>query len=206
MSDPQPADRPAKSGGLKSGFHTPAAASAIGMYLFLGALFMLFASGMLGYVLIRGAAAQKFALGSLHLPSALWISTVLVVAASFTIQAAVAQVRRERQGPFRRWLLVTLVLAIAFVIVQAPCMAILIARQHAMLKQQLALYGFVFVLVLLHAAHVVGGIVALIQTWIKARRGVYDHEHYQPVHYMALYWHFLDGVWLVMFFTFLLMG
>ena len=75
-----------------------------------------------------------------------------------------------------------------------------------MAQQKIALYGLIFVLVLLHAAHVLGGIIALLRTGQQASRGVYDHEHYQPVRHVALYWHFLDAVWLAMFFTFLLMG
>lgn len=84
-------------------------------------------------------------------------------------------------------------------------MAVLWANQKALFQQRLALYGLVFFLVLIHALHVFGGIIALARTWQQARRGVYDHEHYQPVRHVALYWHFLDAVWLAMFFTFLVM-
>ena len=63
-----------------------------------------------------------------------------------------------------------------------------------------------FVLVLLHALHVLGGMVVLIRVVVRGRNGVYDHEHYQPIRHTAMYWHFLDFVWLVMFFTFLATG
>lgn len=192
--------------GLKPGFFVPSKTHVIGMYLFLAALFMLFASGMLGYLIIRLAGAQKLPLHSLHLPTALWLSTVLVISASFTIQRAVAEVNRERQESFRRWLGATLLLAIAFVIVQAPSMAVLLRNQELLRQHRLALYGLVFTLVLLHALHVIGGIAALARTSQQAARGKYDHEHNLPVRHVALYWHFLDGVWLVMFFTFLLLG
>jgi cytochrome c oxidase subunit 3 len=60
--------------------------------------------------------------------------------------------------------------------------------------------------VLLHAAHVVGGIILLALVARKAFRGGYDHEHHLGVHHAALYWHFLDIVWLVMFGTMLGLG
>ena len=189
-------------GGLKPGFHPPTRTGTIGMYLFLAALFMLFASGMLGYVLIRVAATSKFALGSLEIPQALWLSTAVVIIASFTVQRAVGELRHERQPAFRRWLLITMLLAVAFVIVQAPSMVLLLSRQQEMRQKKIALYGLVFVLILLHALHVLGGIGALGWTLKRARDGAYDHENYQPVSRVALYWHFLDAVWLVMFFTF----
>jgi len=191
---------------LKPGFHTPSRTAAIGMYLFLAALFMLFASGMLGYGMIRVAAMNKVALHSLHMPGGLWFSTALVVAASVTAQLALREVKREHQESFRRWLAATLWLAVGFVIVQIPSLVVLLREQAVMKQQKLALFGLIFFLVLLHAMHVVGGIAALGRTVRQAGRNVYDHEHYQPVHHVALYWHFLDCVWLVMFFSFLLVG
>jgi cytochrome c oxidase subunit 3 len=189
---------------LKPGFHPPLRSSAIGMYLFLASLFMLFAAGILGYVLIRVKAAEKLALGSLEIPHTLWISTAIVVIASFTIQRAVTELRREHQQPFRKYLLLTMLLAVTFVIVQAPSMVVLMQHQAQLRQKRIALYGLVFFLILLHALHVLGGIVSLAWTSHHARMGAYDHEHYQPVGRVALYWHFLDVVWLVMFFTFLL--
>jgi heme/copper-type cytochrome/quinol oxidase subunit 3 len=186
-------------GALKPGFHPPTRTGTIGMYLFLASLFMLFAAGMLGYVLIRTSPlnTKKLSLGSLEVPEALWISSAIVIAASITIQRAVRELRREKQKLFRRWLLITMVLAIIFVIVQAPSMLKLLSRQ-----KEFALYGLVFVLILLHALHVLGGVVALGWTLKRAAEGAYDHEHYLPVGRVALYWHFLDAVWLVMFLTF----
>jgi cytochrome c oxidase subunit III len=202
--------QPPKDGGqdypFKQGFVTPMRASAIGMYLFLAALFMLFAAGILAYVIIRLAISNKYPELAVVIPKALWISTTIVVVASLTIQFAVGELRREHQAKFRRWLLLTMLLAIAFVIVQAPSMVTLLGEQRKLAKQHLALYGLVFVLILVHAAHVIGGIVSMAWTSRQARRGAYDHENYHPVARVALYWHFLDVVWLVMFFTFLLVG
>jgi cytochrome c oxidase subunit 3 len=190
----------------KSGFHIPVRTSTIGMYLFLAALFMLFAAGLFGYVIIRLSIFHKHPDIALHIPKTLWISTVIVVVASVTIQLAVHELRREHQVEFRRWLLATMALAIGFVIVQTPSMVALMKSQHQLAEKHLALYGLVFVLILLHALHVVGGIVSLGWTSRQASRNAYDHENYHPVGRVALYWHFLDAVWLVMFFTFLLVG
>ncbi|HZL34840.1 MAG TPA: cytochrome c oxidase subunit 3, partial [Tepidisphaeraceae bacterium] len=192
--------------GARPGHVVPSRMVTVGMYLFLAALFMLFAAAMLGYILVRTAASEKVALGTLHFPAALWISTVLVVTASFTIHRSLQLLHRERQAGFRNWLGVTLLLAIAFVIVQAPSMAVLLSSQASLKGQHLALYSLIFVLVLVHAMHVIGGIAALSWTSRQARRHVYDHEHYVPIRNVALYWHFLDAVWLVMFFTFLVLG
>ena len=68
------------------------------------------------------------------------------------------------------------------------------------------MWAVLFCFVLLHAAHVLGGIIYLAVVTVRAYRGVYDHEHFVGVRHAALYWHFLDVVWILMFGTFLLLG
>ena len=186
--------------------HPPAGTATVGMYLFLAALTMLFASSLLGYVIIRINHNRSANAPHVHiaLPHILWLSTVLVIGASLSLHRALYEVRRERQTAFRGWLITSLTLGAAFVIVQTPAMANLLSQHRELRKSNLGIYGLVFVLVLIHALHVLGGIVALVRLWVRARSHTYDHEHYQPVRYATLYWHFLDIVWLVMFGTFLL--
>lgn len=193
--------------------YSPRQMTTVGVWLFLASLSMLFAASLLGYVLIRLSSASHpvpghnlVPLGALRFPPELWGSTVLVIGVSVALWRAMHAVSLERQQPFRRWLLAALVLAAGFIAVQTPAMLQLI-NEHKALKGSstgTALYGLIFVLVLLHALHVIGGIIALLPVVIRGMRGRYDHEHYAPVRHATMYWHFLDVVWLVMFSTFLL--
>ncbi len=123
-------------------------------------------------------------------------------------------IRRERQTKFRRWLWITNILAVGFLVVQTPAMIHLLsldpgvgpALQQMNGPRPTRLWSILFVFVLIHAAHVFGGIIYLTQVTIKTYLGRYDHEHFVGVRHAALYWHFLDIVWLVMFGTFLVMG
>ena len=186
--------------------HVPAATGTFGMWLFLIALFMLFGAVMLAYLFIRLAGAQSPPLHAIHLPRMLWLSTALVIGVSIGLARSLKFLRRERQEAFRDWLRVSLLMAIGFIIVQAPAMAMLLSAHQQVRRQGVFLYGLIFFLILLHALHVIGGIVGLVVVAVKAERGVYDHEHYLPVRHTAMYWHFLDFVWLVMFLTFLATG
>lgn len=213
-----PANGPADVGRGPSsgrGFRAPNRSAVIAMWLFLLSLAMLFLASMLAYVAIRTGffgRADLPALGSIDLPNSLWVSTGLVLLGSLTIHRAVACVRRERQRPFRGWLAATLVLAIAFVVVQTPALGSLILQHGEQLRlagnegRPMALYGAMFFLILVHAAHVVGGIVTLAWVTYRAGQHAYDHEHYLPVRHAALYWHFLDVVWLVMYGTMSALG
>ena len=204
----------------------PRGTSELGMALFLGSLGLLFLASMIGYAVFRlmatsprqttvGAAGSVLADGgasvrpalplqSLSLPWPLWFSTGVILVSGFTLHRALQKVRREKLPEFRQLMVATLLLSMLFLIVQTPSLiALLLDRQadHAS-----ALSGFLFFLILLHAAHVVGGIVPLFRVTLSAYAGRYDHEHHGPVKLLAMYWHFLDAVWIVMFGLFLALG
>ena len=176
------------------------------MWLFLASLTMLFVAGMMGYVVIRLRMEKHTPLGTLSIPKMLWVSTALVMAASYTIHMALTAVRFENQSAFKRLMKATTVLACLFVLVQVPALA-QVLRSHDIAQQQgVGLYGLVFFLILLHAAHVLGGILSLFIVTANASKGLYDHESHAPIRYAAMYWHFLDAVWLIMFSLMLAMG
>ena len=206
----------------------PARVGDFGMWLFLLSLGMLFAASMLAYVIIRinGMMEKTNYIsgepippagppwGSLEIPLPLWVSTVVILASSYTIHRAVTHIRFERIDAFKRMMTLTLLLAIGFLLVQTPSLIGLLADHYdAMEQRQLlantggpagamtnnALYGAVFFLILVHALHVIGGIIPLAIVTKHAHAHRYDHEHYRPAKHLAMYWHFLDGVWIIMF-------
>jgi heme/copper-type cytochrome/quinol oxidase subunit 3 len=171
------------------------------MWLFLAALTMLFAATMVGYIVIRLQENLGPPPGSITLPWQLWVSTAVILASSFTMHRALQNVRAERQTRFCNALLITLLLAAAFLVLQGPAMASLIVQRFGGQSTSDALYGLVFTMVLLHALHVVGGLIPLLVITVKAHRSRYDHESHAPVQHLTMYWHFLDVIWLVMFFV-----
>jgi heme/copper-type cytochrome/quinol oxidase subunit 3 len=200
--------------------HVPPGTGTLGMVLLLISLTIVFASSMLAFLIIRittleprvneftGVVEREAAppLGSIDMPAMLWLSTAIILISSFTMHRAVDNVRHERQTRFRSMLTWTLILAVAFLVVQAPSLAWLL-REHWQHKQRnILLYGVAFFLILLHALHVLGGIIPLGVIHHRANNDGYDHENYAPVRYMGMYWHFLDGVWLVMFTVLLVAG
>ena len=61
-----------------------------------------------------------------------------------------------------------------------------------------------YVLTGLHAVHVLGGVLALLALSLYARRGEGGDEEYAAkratlTDAVGLYWHFMDGLWLVLF-------
>ena len=180
-------------------YPVPRRTSTIAIWFFLAALTMLFGSSMLGYFFIRLAGSAAPSGRVLRLPPLLWVSTIVIVTSSISMARALRFLRREDQKAFRNAIVMTLGLAVTFVAIQTPALAELLRTHQQMQQTGLRLYGMLFFLVLLHALHVLGGIVMLVTVTVRAFKRRYDHEHYTPVYNAALYWHFLDVVWLVMF-------
>ncbi|MBS0470388.1 MAG: heme-copper oxidase subunit III [Proteobacteria bacterium] len=59
-----------------------------------------------------------------------------------------------------------------------------------------------FVVTGFHMAHVVVGVLVLAALWFWSRRGYFNNVRFAHVHIGAIYWHFVDAVWIAVFFTF----
>ncbi len=186
------------------------------MYLLLAALGVLFVATLGGYLFMRLTAPSSAP--PVRLPPLLWLSSLVIIASSVTLQHALTGVRRERQRELRRGLLLTLGLAGLFLLIQTPAMVQLMAEHVPQMTRYIEATqnwqltpenpqprppfpagGLVVFMILLHAAHVIGGVIPLGVVTRQAFRHCYDHEVHTPVRLITIYWHFLDVVWVVMF-------
>lgn len=171
-----------------------ASARRLGMRLFLASLGMLFAGALVGYLVVRLRSPEWPPPGSAGLPGGLWISTVLVLLLSLTLVLAERAVRADRGRDLTRLLSVALILAVAFLGAQlANWMQM--AADSALPQQSLAAFGF-WILTVLHAAHVLLGLVPLIFVLLRAGGGRYTAGDHEGVHLLAMYWHFLAATWI----------
>jgi cytochrome c oxidase subunit 3 len=58
---------------------------------------------------------------------------------------------------------------------------------------------FYWIMTGLHALHVTIGVVAVSVLVLLSRRGLFSPAYYSPVDVAALYWHFVDLIWLFLF-------
>ena len=164
---------------------------------------MLFGASLLGFIIIR-IQTRAYWPDLPSLPAGLWLSTMLLIVSSATMQWALSGIRQGHQSQLRRGLSVTLVLGLVFLLIQMWCWikwldAISPFRGESG-EVRYALTNF-FVLTGLHALHVIGGIVPMAIVTRNALRGRYRADYFSGVQYIAMYWHFLDVVWVILFFT-----
>lgn len=184
----------------------------MGMWVFLASLSMLFIAGIVGVVWVRIQATAWPPPGMPDLPPALVLSTLLALGCSVTMQLGLNAIRRGDNVRLNRMLMTTNALAAGFLIVQLFCWIRFYGQADFSAPRPLdpmearlqgarpELYGFMFyMLTVVHALHVVGGMIALAVTTHNARRGLYNWAFYPGVRHATLYWHFLDVVWLVLY-------
>jgi heme/copper-type cytochrome/quinol oxidase subunit 3 len=175
----------------------PPGTGTFGFLLLLISLSVLFVSSMLGYAYIRWHAAEWPPPGMPDLPRTLWLSTLIILGCSLSIHQAVRTVRRDDQKGMRRSLLITFVLGCLFLVMQGINYLGLAAMN---LTARTNLYGFTFyMMTFLHAVHVIGGLIPLGIVCRRAYLGRYSSFFHPGIRYQAMYWHFLDLIWVVIF-------
>ena len=190
-------------GGGGSARRFPHQSYRIGIWIALAAILMMFAALTSAYVFRSGTASW----GSIALPRILWLSTALIAASSFSMEAARRAFERADYGAYRRWLMATLALGAGFLVSQVFAWQQLV-RQGVYLSSN-PRSAFVYVLTGLHGAHLVGGLAALLYLFTRAMRNpprnAETHARRKAgASAVAIYWHFMDGLWVYLFLLLLL--
>ncbi|KAA5540546.1 cytochrome C oxidase subunit III [Roseiconus nitratireducens] len=168
-----------------------------GGWLFLLSLLIFFFTSILLYALYAYSRRDD-PQNSVPLPAAFLVSTGCLLGISGLVHSATRTVRRDRFA-LTGWLLaISTVAAIAFTVVQCLSMTELLLGPALFSGTGRGVAGMIVVLAILHALHVLGGIVALGIVATRSSLGLYDHERHWPVDFAAHYWHFLDLVWISM--------
>jgi cytochrome c oxidase subunit 3/cytochrome o ubiquinol oxidase subunit 3 len=125
-------------------------------------------------------------------------NTVCLLSSSFTIWIAERALKRGTMGAFSLWWALTVILGAIFLGGTALEWHKLI--YHDGLTISTNLFGTTFYsLVGLHASHVIIGLAMLSIVLIFSLTGKLKSEHSKQLEVLSLYWHFVDGVWVVVF-------
>jgi cytochrome c oxidase subunit 3 len=128
------------------------------------------------------------------MPGGLWISTALLVVLSFVLVRAGRAAREGRRPVLLRMLSISVLLALAFLVAQISNWMRMAAL--SVLPNENLLVWFFYALTILHAAHVLFGLIPLLLVTVRARRGRYTVDEHESVHLVGMYWHFLLVTWI----------
>ena len=127
----------------------------------------------------------------------LWANTGMLILSSLSLQAALIWARAGRIGYVRAALTAAGALTLIFLIGQFFASEQLISMVLGDFSNPSV--GFFFMITGIHGLHMAGGMIALCRAIRRAfgQLDVRDIQH--NVANCALYWHYLLGVWLVVF-------
>jgi cytochrome c oxidase subunit III len=133
------------------------------------------------------------------------VNSICLLSSSATISLAIRSLRKDRRKAFTGWLAATIALGIEFLAGTGREWSYLIREKGLTISTNL--FGTTFYsLVGLHASHVIVGLILLIIVFIFAASGIIQREHADRIDVIALYWHFVDFVWVVVFTVVYLVG
>jgi cytochrome c oxidase subunit III len=124
------------------------------------------------------------------------VNTMCLLASSVTVGLAVRALRRGDRRWVGTWLSVTVLLGVAFLAGTAKEWYGLIVNHGLTIGTNL--FGTTFYsLVGFHAFHVTVGVVMLTLLTVFAWSGSLQSPHAEHAELVSWYWHFVDGVWIV---------
>jgi cytochrome c oxidase subunit 3 len=160
----------------------------LGVWLGLIATSMLFIALTSALIVRRGISSDW---QSTRMPPLFYLNTAVLVASSLTLEYARRALRGGLRHVFRRWWLATTLLGLVFLSGQWIAWGQL-ATQGAFLGGNPSA-SFLYLLSGAHWVHLLGGMCALLYVAFRDRRPAPMGP--VPVETTALYWHFMDGLW-----------
>jgi cytochrome c oxidase subunit 3 len=132
-------------------------------------------------------------------------ATICLLSSSLTVHAAVSALRQGKRNLCSLWLAATVGLGAIFLTGTAHEWYDLIYNRGLTIKTNL--FGTTFYsLVGLHATHVVVGLIMLSLALWFSLSGAMSSKHSEKLEVLSLYWHFVDGVWVVVFLVVYVLG
>jgi len=170
----------------------------IAMWFLLLVVLMTFGGLISTYIVISTNGVMEWQ--PFALPVQVWVSTGLILASSVTYTIAQKALNAANQQKAKTWFLATTIFGGMFIASQLLAWFELVRRGVYVQSNPYA--GFFYILTAVHAVHVIGGIIALgfivLRTWEKTSSDEELTKRQQVSNAVAWYWHFMDGLWLVL--------
>lgn len=182
------------------------------LWIAMASIAMMFAGLTSAYVVKQAGGHWR----TYELPVVFYVSTVVILLSSVLMILGVKAFKSREIPKYRRLITFTLILGIAFCVLQAVGF-----YQLYQIPQQVVYDGvasenyapvtvsgnpgesFLFVIAGLHLLHIFGGIVALAIVFFKAYRTKVKVYNTTGIEIVAAYWHFVDVLWIYLFLFFL---
>ena len=138
------------------------------------------------------------------MPRILFLSTTILLASSAVLELARRALKAGQRERFNRLWTAGSIMGILFLAGQYA--AWLQLRAQGIYLATNPSSSFFYVLTAAHAVHLIGGVLALLYVSVQALRLRLGPGKRTAIDVTAMYWHFLDGLWIYLLILFLVWG
>jgi cytochrome c oxidase subunit 3 len=180
-----------------SKYYKSAAANRLGLWLFIISDAFVFAGLFVARFFLLGTESRP----EVNQIVGLVVTSVLILSSFFMNRAEIAASYGDKKQ-FLRNTMITIILGVIFLIGVVG------------VEWRIAPYGpdenviwsLFYIMTGFHAFHVLTGLIFLLIIYRLGRRGFYSAERHWPVEAAAVYWHFIDVVWMFFYPALYLIG
>jgi cytochrome c oxidase subunit III len=176
-------------------------ASFTGLFVLIAASTMVFAAFTSAFVVRRGLSDDWT---SMPKPPVLFVNTVVLLLSSVVLDISRRALKSGNRSRFNLWWTLATGLGILFLIGQAYAWRLL--KDAGFFVSTNPSSSFFYVLTASHAFHLLGGVTALVYVDIQALRLRLGPAKRTAIDVTAIFWHFLDGLWVYLMVLFYVWG
>jgi cytochrome c oxidase subunit 3 len=160
-------------------------------------MFMMFAGLTSAFVVSKSRVDW---LKDFQLPTAFYYSTLVIIGCSVFIHLSKKSMQKDNRSQTTSFLLITLALAILFVLLQFVGFRQIVESGYYFTGSNSSITTtFLYIVTVVHLAHLFGGVVSLLIIIYNHFKQKYNSTQTLGIELGAMYWHFLDLLWVYLF-------
>lgn len=177
-------------------------AKRFNLWLGMIGMFMMFAALSSGFIVYTAGGADR-GLKTI-LPNTFIYSTIVIVVSSVTMHLAYLAAKKTDFVRQRLLLVATILLGIAFFVLQVEAWGVLTARGIVLVNPN-ASQSFIYIFTGMHLAHIIAGVLVLTRALIGQLRNIPQVNNVFRMELAGIFWHFLGLLWIYIY-VFLLLN
>ncbi|OCB74369.1 cytochrome c oxidase subunit 3 [Flavobacterium crassostreae] len=135
-----------------------------------------------------------------ELPTAFYYSTLVIMISSITIHLAKKSIQKDDKSKTTLFLLSTLALGIVFVVLQFAGFRQIVENGYYFTGSESSITTtFLYIVTVVHLMHLAGGLISLLIIIYNHFKQKYNSSQTLGIELGAMYWHFLDFLWIYLF-------
>ena len=135
-----------------------------------------------------------------ELPKVFYFSTMVIMGCSVTMHLAKKAIQKDKRSETSSYLLATLALGVLFVVLQFVGFGDLINMGYYPTgASSVITTTFLYVIAFVHLLHLAGGLISLLIIIYNHFKQKYNSTQTLGIELGAMYWHFLDLLWVCLF-------